>query len=149
MNLGLWLCLISFAVIIVPDLFILRKFEKKQNWHLSGEKFDAFQLIDTVWIIICIGFLLWQLRILDSYPHRFALLAMTLSMMTTPSALFSILTGIYPERNRSGYAYYVRYKDPGRNFLAASKYPELKLVGWFQLFFVLVVIGVSSFYIFW
>ena len=148
MNLGLWLCILSFAVILAPHLFILSKFEKKPSNSLSGEKFDAFPFIDTVWIIICVGFLIWQSRISDNYPHKFALLAMTVSLIATPAVLFSILTGIYPERTRSGYVYYLRYKDSARNFLSASKYPELKIVGWFQLFFVLAIITISSFYIF-
>jgi hypothetical protein len=148
MNIGVWLGLAALATILLPDLFILRKYKEESSSNLSGEKFEAFQFFETIWLIVNLGFFIWQWMVATNYPHRFVLLALVFASITIPLALFSGLTGIYPIRTRSGYYYYIRYKDPAKQFLMSSKYPELKIVGWVQFILLISIIVISSVYFF-
>jgi len=74
---------------------------------------------------------------------------MFLALITMPTALYSGCTGIYPERSHIGYYYFQQYKDPAKQFLMSSKYPELKVLGWVQFIFLIGIVGISAGYVFW
>ncbi len=149
MTLGLWLFLLSFAIFLFPHSFVLKKFQRQRALPFGKESFGAFQFFDVVWIIICMVGLGWSLLKTGGYSRQFALMAMFMALITIPTALYSSFTGIYPERSRVGYYYFQQYKDPAKQFLMSSKYPELKIVGWLQFIFLLSVAGISAGYVFW
>lgn len=148
MTLGLWLCLFSFAVVLFPELFILKKFQKQHGSPWGKESFAVFKFFDIVWMAVCLIGLGWSLVTNDDYSHRFTVLAMLVALITMPIALYSGFTGIYPERSRMGYHYFQHYKDPAKQLLRSSKYPELKIVGWVQLLFLIGIVGISASYVF-
>lgn len=149
MTLDLWLCLFSFVVVLFPYLFSLKKFKRERANPFGQESFQAFQFFDIVWTIFCVGGFVWRLFTADGNSHKFALLAMLVALITIPVALYSSLTGIYPERSRIGYYYFQQYNEPAKQFLMLSKYPELKTVGWVQLILLISIVGVSASQVFW
>jgi hypothetical protein len=144
MTLDLWLCLFSFVIVLFPHLVTLKKFQRQRANPVGKESFQAFQFFDVAWIILCAGGLGWSLLTTHGYSHRFAFLALFVSLITIPTALYSGFTGIYPERSRFGYNYFQQYKIPGKQFLMSSKYSELKMVGWVQSILLIGIVGVSA-----
>jgi hypothetical protein len=149
MTLGLWLCLFSFVIVLFPHSFVLKKFQRERANPFGKESFEAFQFFDIVWIVVCVGGLGWSLLAVDSHSHQFSLIAMFLALITMPIALYSGFTGIYPDRSRIGYYYFQQYKDPAKQFLMSSKYPELKILGWVQFIFLVGVASISVVHVFW
>jgi hypothetical protein len=140
MPLIFWINLVTIVKVLFPHLFILRKYEKRS---FGGENFQAFEFFETIWLIVSFVGFFYGYKIMHGFPGAFALTAIVLASITIPIALFSGLTGIYPERSRIGYFYYVDYKNPAKRLLAEGKYPELKMTGWLQLLFLVVIILVS------
>ena len=149
MTLGLWLCLFSFIIVLFPHSFILKKFQRERANPFGKESFDAFRFFDIIWIVACVVGLGWSLLAADNYSHGFSLIAMFLALITMPIALYSGLTGIYPERNSIGYYYFQQYKDPAKQFLMSSKYSELKVLGWVQFVLLVSIAGIAAGYVFW
>ena len=149
MSFGLGLCLLSFAVVLFPEPFILRRFQKQYGSPWGKESFQAFQFFDIAWMIVCMIGLGWSQFRTNDVSDLFALLAIFLALITMPMALYAGFTGIYPQRSRMGYCYFQQYKDPAKQFLMSSKYPELKIVGWVQFIFLMGIVGVSASYLFW
>jgi hypothetical protein len=148
MTFSLWLLLFSFAVAIFPHLFILKKFEKENAYPFGKGSFQTFQIVDIVWSMACILFFgRWIARASNS-SESFSLFAMFFSLITIPTAVYSSFTGIYSARTRRGFYYYEKYKNPAKQFRKSSKFPELKIVGWIQLFFLIGIAGVSIIYVF-
>ncbi len=141
MPLSFWISLVTIAIMLFPHLFILHKYEKRS---LDGENFQAFEFFETIWLIVSTVGLFYGYRIIHGFPGIFALIAIFLASITIPTALFSGLTGIYPERSRIGHSYYVDYQSLAKRLLTEEKYPELKITGWLQLLFLVVIIFVSA-----
>jgi len=148
MTFSLWLFLFSFAVAIFPHLFILKKFWKEDGYSFGKESFQTFQNVDSVWVMACILFFGWWIARASNSSEVFTLFAMFFSLVTIPTAVYSSFTGIYTARTRRGVYYYQRYKNPVRQPRKLSKFPELKIVGWIQLFFLIGIAGVSIIYVF-
>lgn len=142
MTLGVWLGIISMLIVFFPSLLFLNKYEERCDDSAFQEKFPAFRVAETAWVILNIGGFLWVLISNGSFD-KFVLMAILLSSLVTPAALFSGLTGIYPVRSRSGYCYYEKHKDARKQFLGLSKYPTLKAIGWTQFCLLVIIILIS------
>src|SRR5215207_9861305 len=114
MTLGFLLVLLSFAVVLFPHLSILKKFEQQRAYPFGKESFQTFQVVDIVCIVVCMCMLGWSITRVSNYSDRFSILAMFLSLITIPTAVYSTFTGIYPERTRGGYYYYRKYRNPAK-----------------------------------
>lgn len=136
-----WISLITILIMLFPHLFILRKYEKRS---FGGENFQAFEFLESIWLIVSVVGFVYGYKIIQGFPRAFDLMPIFLASINIPPALFSGLTGIYPERSRSGYFYYVDYQNPVNRLLVKGKYPELKMIGWLQFVFFVAIIVVSS-----
>ena|SRR5215510_5728115 len=144
MTLDIWLFLSLFVIVLLPEPFLLKKFQKQYGSPWGKESFGAFKFFDTVWIVVCIVGLGWSLATTkNDSSSRLVLLSIFMALISMPIALYSGFTGIYPQRSRIGYYYFQQYKDPARQFLRQSKYPEIKILGWVQLGCLIGIVVVS------
>ncbi len=143
MTLGVWLGIISMLIAFFPSMLFLNKYEERRDDSAFQEKFPAFRVVETVWAILNIGGFIWALTLSNGSFNKFVLMAMLLSSLIIPTALFSGITGIYPVRSRAGYCYYEKHKDARKQFLGLSKYPTLKAIGWIQFCLLVIIILIS------
>ncbi len=140
---GLWLCLVSAAIILIPRVFVWLRFQSESGNSPEDKNFKAFQSIDYVWRLVAVCCLGLSLFVFD-LSHIFTLLVLFMAAASMPAALYSGLTGIYLDRSRWRCYYFRQYKDPARRLLMPSRVPELKIVGWGQLIFLSGLAGISA-----
>jgi len=147
---GLWFCLLALCVAFFPHFFILRKYEKKFEDFFS-EKFRLFHFFQLGWMVIsaCVYVLMVAFFAADNRSYELAALSMFFASVALPPALFSALTGVYPEISRKGYHYYERHSNSSEQAPTLANHPHLKTMGWIQFVFLAVVISVSAVCILW
>jgi hypothetical protein len=99
-------------------------------------------------ISIVLGALMWMFFAKGNISRVLAVLSVFHASIALPIAVFSALTGIYPKYiSLKGYYYYEHSESHlGQEPLSSNRQP-LKTMGWLQVIFLAVTIGISSVYL--
>lgn len=141
---GILLCAIAVLSAAFPWLFLV-KYESRCGNSADEKQFKTFQRIETIWYILfsIIGLILFLIYSGNSL-NWFAIMALSISLLTLPEAFLAGLTGIYRKDRHRGYVdYYEQHKDAKKQFFASSKIPTLQVIGWTQTCLLMIIILLS------